>query len=379
MQSWRCLLLSLVVPFCGGTSIERRTEDVDTSYFQYDLSSFSLRFEKCQYVKTFDEEMIEDYDTILATKHFVVFNICPSDECEKCDGVHGEYVADLYDYLASTVEFEQEAFETMCDNCNERCNDEGEYCSGCGKTCYQWANLEANGYVDASQYIECQQLDYETDDDNNDDDDAQNIYIGPKCGSEGKNITISLFSDENCWEPITDMEVADILGSKLSYHVLANVVSKEAGDKVCLSCKESDDDDNNQNDNDQADEDSVNEMCEDVYNIAAKCESPYGLDSGFVNVNNEDNEYENQVENEFMACTFINSLLWNSYTETGEINIYAAQDEVIREVTAVQATSITMMSLFFVSLLGYAVYLHKAINKEYPEVALSSQGDGQVA
>ena len=82
------------------------------------------------------------------------------------------------------------------------------------------------------------------------------------------------------------------------------------------------------NDNDDAadDADDVNQMCENVYNWAAKCESPTGLESGFVQVNRDENDYENQVENEFMACTFINSLIWDSYTESGEINWEAKQD-----------------------------------------------------
>lgn len=363
------------------TSARRRTEDVDASYFEYGLSSFSVRFEKCQYVKSFDDEVAEDEDedSVLAMKHFVVFKICPSDECQtSCNGVHGNYVADIQDYLAATVEYEQEEFETMCDNCNERCNDEGEYCSGCGKLCYQWVNLENQGYVDASQYIECQQLEIDNDDDDDGDDEVQ-YYVGPKCGSNGESIRIGLFADENCFEPIDDMDVEDLIGAKLSYHVLSNVVSTSSDSTTCLSCKESGDDDDNNNEDDEADEDNVNEMCEELYNIAAKCESPYGLTAGFIDVNREDNDYENQVENEFMACNFIDSLIWNSYSETGEINSWDDQDAVIRAVTTNQLIALSFLGLAFLIILGYGWYLHKAIEKATRKVDLSSQGDGVVA
>jgi hypothetical protein len=385
MLSWRIVLvaLSLLTSFAHGrasssaassslmTSARRRTEDV--AAFEYDLSSFSLHFEKCQYVKSFDDEIAEneDYEGVFATQHFVVFKMCPSDECDTCDGVHGEYVVEIDNYLMATVEYEKEQFEYMCNNCNERCNNDGDYCSGCGKLCYQWANLEANGYVDASKYMECQKLDVQNNDDNNGDDEVE-LYVGPKCSSDGKSIKVGLFSDEDCFEPVTDMDVEEMIGAKLSYYALSSVVANaDTGNKVCLSCKESD---NNANDGDNADEDEVNEMCEEIYASSAKCESVYGLESGFIDVNRENGDYENQVENEFMACTFINSLVWNSYTETGEINYMAEQDEVIREVTATQAVSLSMIGLAFVALLGAAYYMDMKIERLYPKIGLSAQG-----
>lgn len=396
MQSWKLVVaaLSLLAPLADGaaassnnkkrssslltTAHRRRTEDVTT--FEYDLSSFSIRFEKCQYVKSFNDEIAEDEDTegILATQHFVVFQLCPSDSCDDTctDGVHGDYVVEIDNYLQATVEYEQEQFEYMCNNCNERCNNNGEYCSGCGKLCYQWANLEANGYVDAADYMECQKLDIQNDDDANADDGIE-YYIGPKCSSDGKSIKVGLFTDEYCFEPVsTDsngQDVETLLGAKLSYHALSSVVAnEETGETVCLSCKETDDD---ANDGDAADEDEVNEMCEEIYASSAKCESVYGLESGFIDVNREDGDYENQVENEFMACTFINSLVWNSYTETGEINYLAEQDEVIRQVTGPQKAALSGIALGFVALLGAAYYMDKKIERLYPKkMGLASQG-----
>ena len=125
---------------------EDDTTAESTASFEYDLSSFSLRFEKCQYVKAFDDDLAESdkFDTVLATKQFVVFQLCPSDQCtDQCSNkgvVHGEYVVDIDDYLSATIANRQAAFETMCDNCNEFCNNDGEYCSGCGKTCFEWGN-----------------------------------------------------------------------------------------------------------------------------------------------------------------------------------------------------------------------------------------------
>jgi len=352
----------------------RRTEDEDSTYFEYDLSSFNIRFEKCQFVKMFDDEMAEnneEYDTVLATKHFVVYKMCPKDECENCDGVHGEYVVDLDDFLEGVVKVEQEEFENMCDNCNEGCNNDGDYCSGCGQICWNWENLENNGYVDAADYIECQKIDIQNDDDaqqqqQQDDDDEKEYFIGPMCDND-KGIVIGLFSDENCWEPTFDIDVEDVLGYKLSYHVLSNVVKTEDGQQTCLSCLEQ-----NDNNNGNADDDEVNEMCENIYTASGKCESPYGLENGFVNLNRQDNNFENQVENEFMTCTFINSLVWNSYTETGEINAIDEQDVVFREVSTLQTTTLFVLTATILGLASFTAYLYHKNEKIFAQT--SSQG-----
>ena len=340
-----------------GRRLEDGTDGSET--FEYnDLSQYSVRFEKCQFVKTFDDEMAqdEDSDSPLATKHFVVYRLCPSDACDSCNQNYGTYVVEVGDYLQYTVEYQAQAFENMCANCEERCNDDGSYCGGCGKLCYNYNNLELNGYVDASQYSECQQLEYG-------DDDGLQLYIGPMCSSNGQKITIGLFSDENCWEPYTDLDAESVIGAKLSYHLVSHASTD--GETTCLSCLENEEDNDNQQD--QADYDDVNEMCEGLYNSAAKCESTTGLEGGFIQTNREDKDYENQVENEFMACTFINSLIWNSYTESGEIDIYSRQDEIIRKTTPLQALSLSLLSLSIVGLVAGIAYIHYRIDNQFPD------------
>jgi hypothetical protein len=384
MKGWYskvvCGLLALLVTADSTISeneatnlIERHLEDGTNDYFEYDLANFSLRFDRCQHVKMFNDELAEDEDSEspLAIKHFVVFRLCPSDECETCSGVFGRYVAEAEDYLKYTVAEQYTAFEYMCDNCQEKCNEDGSYCSGCGKLCYRYANLEANGYVDASNYIECQQLELDNgdDDDENDGDDDFQLYIGPRCSSDGSKILIGLFSDEYCLEPYTEAEPEDYLGYNISYHLLAHTNSNDGA--YCLSCQESEED-KNQNDEDDADD--VNEMCEELYGEAAKCESKYGLD-GFIQDSREDGEYENQVENEFMVCNFIESLIWNSYTETGDINIEGEMDVIIRDMTGLQKGAVSFLMISIVGLLGAAYFLQRKIDTSFPKIDLARQSD----
>lgn len=348
----------------------RRLEDD----YQYDLSEYSVRFGKCQYVKTFDEEVAQDADsnTVFAVKHFVVFRLCPSDECDKCKSNYGEYVLEVDKYLQATAEAEQSSFENYCNQCKENCNNDGENadendggenggesdgdeCDECQEVCDKYENMQDNGYVDASNYVECQKAEIE----GNDDD--MELYIGPRCSSDGTRIFIDLFQDENCWEPYQSSDgqtVEDILGYQISYHFLKNAYSGESKD--CISCKE---DVNNEDERDEEDADNVNEMCEELYDASAKCESTHGISSGFIQTNRDEDDNENQVENEFAVCGFINALVWDSYTETGEINIFDEQDVIIRETTTVQKGALSFLALVAFSLAGYAAYLHRADRK----------------
>ena len=162
--------------------------------------------------------------------------------------------------------------------------------------------------------------------------------------------------------------------------------------KSCISCKEAADANNENNGNnknyqyDQWDVDNVNEMCENLYKQSAKCESTTGLTNGFIqtqrneednNNNNNENdiEVENQYETEFMACTYIQSMLWNSYTQKGEINFYDPQDIIFRSVTTNQKRSLGFIAFIFTALLGVVFYYNKRIHETIvdPEVTTNSR------
>lgn len=338
--------------------LARTLEDGAGSYetFEYnDLSLFSLRFEKCQFVKMYDDDLAqdEDNDSPLALKHFVVFRLC--NDCETCEK-YGKYTLEVADYLAYTVESQKRQLDEQCQNCNQQgCDQDDDGCQVCDDICAYYENMQDSGYVDASEYIECQQFAEEGDDDGN------VYYVGPRCNS-GNSIKVGVFSDENCWDPVDDVDIEELLGAKLSYHLLQHTynenTNKSKQQTSCLSCLE-----NNENDDDRQDLDDVNEMCENVYTSSAKCESETGLEYGFVQMNRDDQDYENQVENEFMACTFINSLIWNSYTETGEINIDAPQDVIVRGVTHKQTTFLGVLVCITVALCGLWYHFERKISQ----------------
>lgn len=363
-------------------SSQRWLEEYDNSTFAYDITDFSVRFEKCQLVQMFDDELASQAynqeDSPFAVMHFVVYRLCPTSTCtksskgESCGSVYGTYTLDVKSYLESTIEYQRQEFEAMCNKCDEECDEEaGASCSGCGKLCWQYANLEASGYVDAANYIQCQQLNI---DKGEDDEEAVIVYAGPRCSKSGTQIRIGLFADANCLVPIENLNITTVLGATLSYHLLANTYSTT--DNYCLSCAENVDEEGD-NMNDKYDADNVNEMCEKLYNGAAKCESDTGLTNGFIQTARDryDEEYNrennnkynynqvNQVENEFMACTFIQSLIWDSYNQQGEINYLAQQDVIVREVTKNQRLYLSLVSATFVTLLALMYYLQRKIRE----------------
>lgn len=414
------LLLSQTASSIAQSINTARRLDGDDAYFQYDLSQFSLRFEKCQYVKMYDDDMAqdEDRDTPLALRHFVLFNMCPTDSCDSScvsSGSYGRYVTDVQTYLQYTVENQQRYIEDFCESCNENCQNNNEddaedkeeagddglnddqdnnndaansYDCSCVDRCDRYDNLEDYGYVDASQYIQCQEFqqnnnnkDGENDENenNNNNEDGSAIYIGPRCSTSGTKVSIGVFSDEDCAEPLENVDLETLLGAKLSYHLLTHSYDSN-NKKVCLSCAEQKKDNegeqeeqgNNeqQGGDDAVDSDEVNEMCEGLYNSAAKCESKTGLQNGFIQTAKEEDEYENQSENEVLACTFIDSLNWRSYTETGEINVQERQHVVLRETTYHQKIALGGLTVVIVTLLGLMEYFRQKIESVGPRVEL---------
>ena len=347
----------------------RQLEDVNDDY-QYDLSQYSVRFTKCQNVKMYDDEVAqsENMDTVFTMKHFVLFRLCSSDDCGSCNTNYGEYVLDVQDYLQATATYQKDAFEKMCDQCDDGCDDDGEDCvssTSCGRECWKYENLNNFGYVDATDYVECQKLDLRKEDDDGNQKYEDDLYIGPRCSSDGSRVFIGLFYDEECSDPFKSASVEDVTGFKISYHLLKNTYSNNGED--CISCMEND----YYNDgNDNNDADDVNEMCEQMYESSAKCESKNGITNGFIQINKDDNNFENQIENEFKVCSFIDSLIWDSYTETGEININAQRDFVYREVTTTQKLALITLSITIITSIAYAFHMQKIIEQNYPSTDL---------
>eukprot|EP00529_Nitzschia_sp_RCC80_P024198 CAMPEP_0113483898 /NCGR_PEP_ID=MMETSP0014_2-20120614/23675_1 /TAXON_ID=2857 /ORGANISM="Nitzschia sp." /LENGTH=450 /DNA_ID=CAMNT_0000377467 /DNA_START=213 /DNA_END=1565 /DNA_ORIENTATION=+ /assembly_acc=CAM_ASM_000159 len=371
----------------------------DQEEYLVDVSGYSLKFEQCQFVKTYSDELAEDEDTstVLATKRFVIFRMCPTGYCDTCTTNFGEYIVDLDDYLQATVEYHQQEQEEMCNACQE-CgnwqdgedqqqdqNQDGQQnnqdggrrleqqannvyvdCDSCYDECMKIENMEENGYIDATNFLECQMI-YDPEDDG-----KAALYAGPMCASGGSKIKIGVFEDENCYVPNLDKDVDDYLmddngyALKLSHALLKNVYSSD-----CISCamvdENANDNNNNNNNNNQNQNnqdqngDQILDMCQNLYEAAAKCEKTNGFDNGYSNYY----EYDNQLAQEGVVCDFVDSLKAGSYDQYGEIVVHGASSSTGggSDTTGGQKFALTFFVLGTIGLAGYAAVLHSKLTK----------------
>lgn len=340
---------------------------------EIDLSGYEIRFENCQFVKAYDDELAEDEDskTVLATKRFVVFRLCPSGSCSSCAYNFGEYVVDLESYLMAASEYFVQDRENSCGMCNEICEADDDAVKSLGlvdcDTCYSYCQsieaMEDNGYIESYQFGECMQV-YE-------DDDTQ-IFAGAMCSDSGTSITIGAFSDEQCGT-YKSVDIENYLenGLKFDNEILEKIVDSES----CVSCVMTNyevpdmnaDDANQQQEEEQ--EVEVNEMCGQLYEGSARCESKYGFNNYWKNYE----DYANQYAQEDTVCDFIKSLGSGSYDEYGEIVLSGSRRVGGSGASGGQKFALTVFTLGTVGLGVYAASLHSQLTKG-GKADLSAQG-----
>jgi len=384
---------------------QMRRLDEDEEY-AVDLSGYSVKFMKCQFVKQFDDEIAEEeeLDTVLGTKRFVIFRLCAEGSCSSCNVGYGEYVVPMDEYLEAVVDYRQEEQEEYCNTCEEVCEAEEEAneadadenaedgerklkrkssrklknrfsrklsddCATCSDICEKIENMEDNNYIDATEFMNCQQI-YDGGDDDGADENV--LFAGPMCASSGAKIKIGVFSDEDCMFLDESKDVEDYLADGDGVQMkLSHALLKKTYDEDCISClvpEEEDEDGNNNNDDDK--EPEVQEICENLYEASGKCEKKHGFDNGYADYA----EYANQATNEEIVCDFISSIKSGTYSQTGEIvvggsNRYAEGGKT----TGGQKFALTFFILGTVGLAVYAAMLHTNLTKE-SKADLSAQG-----
>lgn len=92
---------------------------------------------------------------------------------------------------------------------------------------------------------------------------------------------------------------------------------------VFLQDEDQQNDDQNQN-GDEEDEDVVLEVCEQLYQDAAKCETEHGFDAGY----NYYDIYYNQAAQEETICGMISQLKNGIFDSSGEIVINGSSTSV---------------------------------------------------
>lgn len=270
------------------------------------LGDYELKFEQCQFVRAYDDELAQDESasSILSTRRFVMFRLCPSGKCSSCNSDYGEYVIDLDTYVEIATEYYLEDRENTCTLCNQICAAEDDVtkssgqvnCNSCDNYCSTVNSLQENGLVESYQYSQCVQV-Y--------DNGNTQIFAAAKCSKNGSAIKIGAFSDDECSTPKKNTDVEDYIGNGMSFY--NDILNKLSDSSSCLSCTV------NENGDDANGE--VADICTNLYDMSAKCESKHG----FNNFWKDYEDYSNQYLQEDMVCDFISSLKNGNYDQYGEI------------------------------------------------------------
>jgi len=342
--------------------------------YEMDLTPYSLKFMQCQFVKAYDDEIADDADlgTVLATQRFVTFRLCA--DCDSCSYGYGEYMISLEQYLEATVDYYEEEQENYCQACEECGNDDADGgrklaavdCDSCYAECQFYENFEEQGYVDAADYLECGMVGEAN-------DDGSAYYVGPICGNSGQQILLGVFTDEFCsifnkdgtsLDELIQANADDNNGvvPQITYHTIQKVSSGS-----CISCLVEPEDDADANE-----EPEVQQVCEELYENAAKCETPYSF-SGVISSGVED--YANQAANEDTVCGFIKAVNGGAYDEEGEISLSSSNVTAGggSSTTGWQKFTIAVLAVGTLGLVGFAATLHSALTKG-TKADLSSNG-----
>jgi len=284
----------------------------------------------------------------------------------------------------------------MCQYCEEVCaadddaarrqlrrlDDLKVSCDTCVDECAAYEDMEENGYIDATNFIECQQV-------AEDDDDGGNQYfVGALCASGGSAIKLGVFLDEECSIYDSSLSVEKYLnkdndnnngGFTISYDLLKQTYSTAS----TIPCVEPDwevpeEEDENGNQDDAAEEEEeeveINQMCMELYEGAAKCEEIHGFEQHHL----DDEFYSIQAAQEDLVCQFISTIGSGSYDQSGNIvlNSRLTIEDDAQKTTGGQAFMLTVLIVGTVGFAYYAMTLHSALMKNGE--GLSSQG-GAVA
>mmetsp|Transcript_22638 Transcript_22638/g.37115 ORF Transcript_22638/g.37115 Transcript_22638/m.37115 type:complete len:394 (-) Transcript_22638:194-1375(-) len=338
-------------------------EEIDFTW----VANMSLKFQGCYHTQSWNDEADGEEDIRISTQRLVRFRLCPSDTCSMesaagCTSGYGDYIIGMEDYLEAyfeaiqqdqeyNCEYEKEYGDCQCDGENQGDDFDEEICE---YDCYMAKGMEYcvdnNPYAEEGEeeeeeewelreMAECREYNFENNNNNRklEEEDDQ-YFVGAYCSENGGKIYLGLFTEETC------SQFADDYGGRETFAALSYGKSLPYSDSTmigteCMSCKEPADADQN-NDNDNEDEDEVKESCEQLYEMAGKCEA--GL-SGTV-------QYPNNY-----ACNFMQG-----------IKIVRKNGAIVRGAGAQNTTASVFIGLFalsFVLLGGYVYYLKTKLDR----------------
>jgi hypothetical protein len=363
------------------------------------LAGYSIKYESCASLIQVREEGGGDDEGILYNQNLVKFIICPGTgngqgNCSDCGKGVAQYVVNMMEFVQAYTEMKQEEQEQACEMIAEYC-----YCDNanddevCENQCYADAGMdgcieyEGQEEFEIDRYLECQEMEGGNDNNNNNNgnyngnynsngggvDMYRQYWIGPVCSpSDGQSIYLAAFYDAGCTSYAgTGVYEAFNYGYALPYESEPIVALND-----CISCLQVDQDNNNNNNNNNNGDDNnnnnnnnnnnqnqdmeVKELCQQSYEMAAKCES--GLSS-----------YLGQYYyTDTTGCEYINNILPNLERATRKIT--SGRSGSSAGGSAAATTFAVVFGLTSVVLGAYSFFLYRKIHRAKVNLAQAEMG-----
>lgn len=315
--------------------------DIDNSY----IAGYSVKFQGCHHVQQWNDEADGEEDIKIMTQRLVRFRMCPADTCSStstkgCDSNYGDYLVDMETYVEAYMTQMQQQYMNnnqyySNDNDGRALNDNDKY------------------NMNFEDYLQCQEMEMndrqrqrarkmrELNNNygnqyyysyNNNDNDIK-YYVGPYCAEQGGEIRLGVFYDDTC--TVAAEDGAEMF--QMVHNGMALPYSEQSIVNLgCLSC---------------GGYGEVNELCENLYEVAGKCETKMNV------------YYPNES-----ACSYIEGI--KVIREDGVIRTSATRKSTAAAIT----TGLFLTAALLLS--GYVYYLRTKLGRARINLAASSQNAG---
>mmetsp|Transcript_49993 Transcript_49993/g.53967 ORF Transcript_49993/g.53967 Transcript_49993/m.53967 type:complete len:425 (-) Transcript_49993:165-1439(-) len=352
------------------------------------LAGYSIMYYSCSSLIQVREEGGNEDEGILYTQNLVKFVVCPGNaagSCNDCGDGIAQYVVNMMEFVEAYTEMKLEQQEYACEMIAEYC-----YCDNandeevCENQCYVDAGMDVcieyeNGDdFEIQEFLECDEMEGADGNDNNNNNGNYNYgqqtqtegvnmylsyYVGPLCSpDDGKSIFLAAFFDAGCTSYAgTGVYEAFHYGYPLPYENEPIVTLDD-----CISClqvdQDNDDNNNNNNNNYNNNQDQeVSELCQQSYEMAAKCESNLGSYLG--------QYYYTDVT----GCEYINNILPNLEQATRKISSGNSRSGFSGGGGAATACAV-IFALTSLLLGAYAFFLYRKIHRAKVNLAQAEMG-----
>jgi hypothetical protein len=326
----------------------------DDSYDFTWVTDYSIKFHSCHTTLEFRSDGggsgdAEENASPTESLRLVRFQLCPSASCSKGCTNGADYLVEMREFAESYLEFQMNQHEYNCetvkDNCS--CDDDTLDDETCQTQCYAKAGLDYceenddnnKNDFEIDRYLECEQVN------NGNDDGTSALYVGAYCSDNGKSIFLGAFTNRQCTKHTSVDAYKTYTGYDLPYTSTSIVSSSN-----CVACKEPSqyDDDYNA---DKDDADSVVEICEELYQRSAKCET----------------KLQNVATRATGGCDYI-------------FNTLPQAERIAKGASRTNRAAVWLAAIFFCTTMlmtAYAFFLYRKITRK--QVNLLTKGEGQVS